>query len=171
MVVKLGRFGKFLACTGFPRLPQYQATVKEGKIEEPAVTDEKCPNCGAPMAVKQGRFGPFWDAPAIRNAKLLKISKNPPGVKCGMQRAILRSVAANKDALFILAAAIRTANSLFGANLRANPAPNAALFSSSRPKAKSAVQAKNVNLKKNKMTKLMQSKIFLSLLTILCLFL
>ena len=62
-------------------------------------------------------------------------------------------------------------NSLFGANLRANPAPNAALFSSSRPKAKSAVQAKNVNLKKNKMTKLMQSKIFLSLLTILCLFL
>ena len=63
MVVKEGRFGQFLACSGYPECKNtINATINEdGEIvpQEAPTTDEICELCGKPMAVKRGRFGQF----------------------------------------------------------------------------------------------------------------
>ncbi|MDO8671294.1 MAG: type I DNA topoisomerase [Dehalococcoidia bacterium] len=51
MVIKQGRFGKFIACTGYPECK----TTKP--LDEPA--GENCPKCGKPMAIRLGRFGKY----------------------------------------------------------------------------------------------------------------
>jgi DNA topoisomerase I len=58
MVIKAGKFGLFLACSGYPdcentRELETPDTGGEGELEE------TCENCGKPMAVKRGRFGQF----------------------------------------------------------------------------------------------------------------
>lgn len=69
LIVRFSKKGNhpFLSCEKYPECTFSGDMVKEGeKIhlreggrEEPQILDEKCPNCGAPLAVKQGRFGPF----------------------------------------------------------------------------------------------------------------
>lgn len=63
MVVRLGKYGKFLSCKKFPECKGMKP------FEEDAVGDEfwekyeameKCPECGGPMTIKTGRFGKFW---------------------------------------------------------------------------------------------------------------
>ena len=58
MVIKAGKFGLFLACSGYPecentRELETPEAGAEGELEE------TCENCGRPMAVKRGRFGQF----------------------------------------------------------------------------------------------------------------
>lgn len=55
LVEKWGRFGKFLACSGFP---ECRFTRPVGEVE-PEKIDKRCPECGAAMVVKVGRFGRF----------------------------------------------------------------------------------------------------------------
>lgn len=59
--IKFGRFGKFMACTGFPDCKHTQPLV--GTPEEEAVVEsakaDPCEKCGGEMVVKQGRFGAF----------------------------------------------------------------------------------------------------------------
>ncbi|MBN2379076.1 type I DNA topoisomerase [candidate division WOR-3 bacterium] len=55
LIEKWGRFGKFLACSGFPEC-RYTRPLKEN---EPVKVDKKCPECDAEMVVKVGRFGRF----------------------------------------------------------------------------------------------------------------
>ncbi len=66
MVVRLGRNGAFLACTGYPDCdgtrdltPELAAKYGTGGPPAPEVAEEKCEKCGKPMAVKRGRFGFF----------------------------------------------------------------------------------------------------------------
>jgi DNA topoisomerase-1 len=64
MVIKWGRMGEFLACSGYPECRNtMNFRREEGTIvpvkEEEIVTDEKCPTCASPMVVKRGRFGRF----------------------------------------------------------------------------------------------------------------
>jgi DNA topoisomerase-1 len=84
MVLKWGRFGQFLACSGYP---DCKNTREVGGTEAPAGTDDRaampaaakaaktakvaatpdpleaeaepCEKCGRPMVLKRGRFGPF----------------------------------------------------------------------------------------------------------------
>jgi len=61
MVVKEGRYGKFLACLAYPNCKN---TKKIGKKEENSVLTEglvhkKCDKCGKDMVLKQGRYGSF----------------------------------------------------------------------------------------------------------------
>ena len=57
MVIKAGKFGLFLACSGYPDCEN----TRELEAPEPGTEDieETCENCGRPMVVKRGRFGPF----------------------------------------------------------------------------------------------------------------
>ncbi len=58
MVIKAGRFGLFLACSGYPDCEN----TRELETPEPGAEgeiEENCENCGKPMAVKRGRFGQF----------------------------------------------------------------------------------------------------------------
>lgn len=75
MVIKSGRFGKFLACPNYPKcrstLPYDEAT---GKAAQPAAGAEaasevKCSKCGRTMVVKQGKFGPFLACPGYPECK------------------------------------------------------------------------------------------------------
>jgi DNA topoisomerase I len=50
IIIKYGRFGQFLACSGFPDC-RYSRPLEE--------TKETCPACGAPMEKRVGKFGPF----------------------------------------------------------------------------------------------------------------
>ncbi len=64
MVIKWGRMGEFLACSGYPECRNTMNFRRDGEQivpdkEEEITTDEKCPTCGAPMVVKKGRFGRF----------------------------------------------------------------------------------------------------------------
>ena len=64
MVIKWGRMGEFLACSGYPDCRNTMNFRREGgrivpeKEEEVPVSDT-CPECGAPMVMKRGRFGRF----------------------------------------------------------------------------------------------------------------
>ncbi len=53
MVRKTGRYGKYLACSNYPKCSNI---VSEAEVE---TSDVACPKCGAPMIVKSGRFGKF----------------------------------------------------------------------------------------------------------------
>ncbi len=59
MVIKAGRFGLFLACSGYPECEN----TRELETAEPGAEgeglEEVCENCGKPMVVKRGRFGQF----------------------------------------------------------------------------------------------------------------
>ena len=80
MVKRMGRFGKFLACTGFPEcknakaLEEVGASGSEGQENEQTAIPP-CEKCGAPMAMKAGRFGKFLgcskypDCKNIRNLR------------------------------------------------------------------------------------------------------
>lgn len=49
MVIKIGRYGKFLACTGFPECKNTKALIREIKA--------KCPRCGEKLVERQTRKG------------------------------------------------------------------------------------------------------------------
>src|SRR5688572_8195121 len=58
MVIKAGKFGLFLACSGYPECENTrELETPEGGAE--GEIDETCDNCGKPMAMKRGRFGQF----------------------------------------------------------------------------------------------------------------
>ncbi|HEU4381919.1 MAG TPA: type I DNA topoisomerase [Anaeromyxobacteraceae bacterium] len=64
MVIKWGRMGEFLACSGYPECRNTMNFRREaGRIvpekEEEVLVEEKCPECGAAMVMKRGRFGRF----------------------------------------------------------------------------------------------------------------
>jgi DNA topoisomerase-1 len=60
LVVRVGKHGPFLACSGYPEC-RYTAPVggKDGDKAEPQPTDEVCAECGKPMLLRTGRHGPF----------------------------------------------------------------------------------------------------------------
>ncbi|MGN1414781.1 MAG: type I DNA topoisomerase [Anaerovoracaceae bacterium] len=49
MAIKSGRFGEFLACTGYPECKNTKAIVQ--------TIDVKCPDCGGDIVVKRGKSG------------------------------------------------------------------------------------------------------------------
>ena len=63
MVIKWGRNGQFLACSGYPDCKNTKPLVRKenGEVEAAPeeTTDELCPKCGSAMVVKRGRFGKF----------------------------------------------------------------------------------------------------------------
>ena len=76
MVLKWGRYGKFLACSGYPECKNTrQMTGGDGagvpEVHED-VAKEVCPKDGEPMVVKKGRFGPFLACTKYPDCKTTK---------------------------------------------------------------------------------------------------
>jgi len=85
MVIKLGRFGKFLACSKYPDCKKTLPLNENGEIEKQE-TNEKCSKCGKPMIIKHGRFGKFLACsgyPECRNTEPFVISTGVKCPKCG----------------------------------------------------------------------------------------
>ncbi|MBI4470350.1 MAG: type I DNA topoisomerase [Acidobacteria bacterium] len=60
MTVKSGRWGSFLACTGYPECKTTRKIRKDGQLAAvDKILDEACPLCGKPLAEKQGPFGTY----------------------------------------------------------------------------------------------------------------
>ncbi len=63
MVLKRGRYGAFLGCSGYPECKNIVKTSPSGSpITQSApqeISDVLCDKCGKPMAVKMGRYGKF----------------------------------------------------------------------------------------------------------------
>ncbi|QSX06560.1 type I DNA topoisomerase [Sedimentibacter sp. zth1] len=83
MVVKKGRFGKFLACPNYPECKNTKPINHNDVAEE---TDIVCELCGAKMLKRKGRFGEFLacsNYPSCKNTKqiLQKIDVKCP--RCG----------------------------------------------------------------------------------------
>jgi DNA topoisomerase-1 len=58
LLIKFGRHGEFLACSGYPSCrftKPFLPSNENGKVFE----DKRCPACGSPMTLKSGRFGEF----------------------------------------------------------------------------------------------------------------
>lgn len=88
MVIKTGRYGQFMACTGYPKCRNTHPVKTDDNGaengENPAAaaeaTDEVCDKCGLPMAIKTGRYGKFLACtgyPACKAARPL-----PTGAAC-----------------------------------------------------------------------------------------
>jgi DNA topoisomerase-1 len=67
LIVKWGRNGRFIACTGYPEC-KFTKPLKEDQVE----TSETCEKCGSPMVVKTGRFGRFLACSRYPECKFTK---------------------------------------------------------------------------------------------------
>ena len=92
MVIKFGRFGKFLACTGYPECKSTRKLDKNGMPEEKKETppdeptDFKCDKCGSPMVIKTGRFGRYIACekyPECKTTRQISIGVKCPRPECG----------------------------------------------------------------------------------------
>jgi DNA topoisomerase-1 len=91
LVIREGRYGKFLGCSGFPecktivKMTDVQDGSGQGPKEPPQETDEVCPNCGSKMVIRQSRHGKFLGCsayPKCRTTKPLASEESGPPVKC-----------------------------------------------------------------------------------------
>jgi DNA topoisomerase-1 len=82
MIIRWGRFGRFLACTGFPECKNTRPLAGEEEAAPQEMSDEKCPICGKPMVVKRGRFGPFLACSDYPTCKGTRKIMAKIGVKC-----------------------------------------------------------------------------------------
>jgi len=81
MAMKRGRFGQFLACTGYPDCKTTRKIQKGGKFAAPDVMlEEECPKCGMQLVIKQGRYGPFTACSNYPKCKYIK--QETTGVAC-----------------------------------------------------------------------------------------
>ena len=80
MVIKFGRYGQFLACETYPECKNTRELKKKGDAEQGSDETEEVPECdlcGKEMALKRGRFGPFYGCTGYPDCK--NIRKIPKG--------------------------------------------------------------------------------------------
>ena len=70
LMLKRGRYGAFLACSGYPECDYI-------KKEELKMSDEKCPECGKPLVEREGRFGKFLGCSGYPECKYIKRGATP----------------------------------------------------------------------------------------------
>jgi len=81
LVMKYGRFGKFIACLNFPNCRYTEKTAQEKK-EDLEHSGLFCDLCGAPMVVKRGKFGAFLGCSRYPECKNIKKIEKKLGIKC-----------------------------------------------------------------------------------------
>ncbi len=83
LVVKRGKFGSFLACSGYPKCRFTRSIDKENgqNSSKPVKTDEICEKCGGHFVIKKNRYGGTFLAcenyPECKNTKPIST-----GIKC-----------------------------------------------------------------------------------------
>jgi DNA topoisomerase-1 len=92
MDIRMGRFGKFLACTNYPECKNIKS-LKEFSANggEPESTGEICPKCGSKTVYREGKFGKFIGCekyPDCDFTKVITLGLNCP--KCGSGEVITR---------------------------------------------------------------------------------
>lgn len=69
MVIRWGRGGKFLGCSGFPKCKYTVSLDSNGEMLKVEATDQTCEKCGNPMVIRNGRNGRFLACSAYPRCK------------------------------------------------------------------------------------------------------
>ncbi|MCK5131525.1 MAG: type I DNA topoisomerase [Candidatus Sabulitectum sp.] len=80
LLEKMGKFGKFLACSGFPSC---RYTRPLGEAAEAVISDVKCTECGKNMLIRNGRYGRYL---ACSDSACAQTQPVPVGVKCPVEK-------------------------------------------------------------------------------------
>jgi DNA topoisomerase-1 len=97
MIIKWGRFGKFMACTGYPECKNTKDLGGKGDSEDGAKDDEvegNCDKCDSPLIMKRGRFGKFIacsNYPECKFTKPIGLGISCPEEACEGEIAARRS--------------------------------------------------------------------------------
>ena len=82
MIIKMGRFGKFMACSNYPECKNTKPIKGENEEQAPdEPVGKKCPKCKKDLVYKKGRFGKFIGCSGYPDCK--HIEPISTGVKCG----------------------------------------------------------------------------------------
>lgn len=86
LVIKLGKYGRFYACSGFPACRFVKSLKNDIEEESPKgqVTEEKCEKCDSPLMIRQGKYGLFLGCSAYPDCKFIRpLNKPVPlGISC-----------------------------------------------------------------------------------------
>ena len=85
LVIKLGRNGRFIACTGYPDCNYTRDLGEGGEKQEPEIVqDRKCPKCDSDLLIRNGRYGKFIGCSAYPECKHIEPLEKPvdTGVGC-----------------------------------------------------------------------------------------
>ncbi len=80
LVIRWGKYGKFKACTAFPKCRFSQPLSEEGETSD---SGRNCPECGGKLLIKSGRYGRYLGCenhPRCNHTQPL-----PTGVSCPME--------------------------------------------------------------------------------------
>ena len=118
MLIREGKYGKFLACPNYPKCKNTKQLDGDGNIKERVerpvvVSDVPCDKCGAMMVIKEGRYGKFLACPSYpecKNIKDLEVpEKLPECPDCGKSlrkinhfRGIFYGCSAYPDCKFVI---------------------------------------------------------------------
>ncbi len=87
MIYKTGRYGRFLACSGYPDCRNTKVIDKNGvpvekkkKVEE--IADFKCELCGADVVLRSGKHGQFYACSRYPACRFTKPKANPIKAHC-----------------------------------------------------------------------------------------
>ena len=84
MVLKKGKYGQFLACSGYPDCKNTRRILRaeDGTLEskKDQLLEEKCPKCKNQLVIKHGRYGEFTACSAYPDCKYIK--QKEVGVAC-----------------------------------------------------------------------------------------
>jgi DNA topoisomerase I len=78
LVIKSGRYGKFVACSGYPECDYKKSLDKK----EPKPLDESCPECGSQLVMRHGRYGNFIACSNYPECKYIKKETKETGIQC-----------------------------------------------------------------------------------------
>lgn len=91
LIIKLGKFGKFLSCNRYPDCkyakPMENTDLSDEEKEEERklneeIADKKCPDCGGALKIKQGRYGKFIACENYPKCKFTQQIEKKVGIKC-----------------------------------------------------------------------------------------
>jgi DNA topoisomerase-1 len=91
MVIKWGRNGHFLACSGYPECRNTKEYTRRADgtlqiVSTTRPTDQLCPTCGSAMVIRRGRFGEFQACskyPECKTTSPLSLGVACPKPDCG----------------------------------------------------------------------------------------
>lgn len=95
LIIKLGKYGKFLSCDRYPDCKYAKPINEEGEGESEnginemelseeyqKILDSPCPDCGGKLVIKRGRFGQFIACENYPKCKYTKSIENKLKIKC-----------------------------------------------------------------------------------------
>jgi DNA topoisomerase-1 len=80
LTIRLGRRGRFIGCSGYPEC-DYTRNLDEGDSAEKEpmqlIEGRQCPDCGAPLAMRSGRYGKFIGCSAYPQCRHIEPLEKP----------------------------------------------------------------------------------------------